>query len=143
MIASEIDTRATTSSRVPRGRGCVTTPGLPPAARAHQDALEDLELFEALPRAEHHRLQRRVGDPDRHPGLVTEPLVQPAEERAAAGEHDAAIHDVRGELGWGPIERGLDRVDDGVHRLLDRAADLFRADRDRLRQTGDEVATLD
>src|SRR5439155_8373096 len=34
-------------------------------------------------------------------------------------------------------------VDDGVHRFLDRAADLLRTDRDRLRKTGYEVASLD
>src|SRR5512133_3700661 len=110
MITSESDTSATTRSRVPRGRGFVTTPDLPPAARAHQDALQDLELFEALPRAEHHRLQRRVGDPDRHAGLVTETLVQPAQEGPSAREHDAAVHDVRRELRRRSVERRLDRV---------------------------------
>src|SRR5437867_13360567 len=103
MIASDTEMSPTTNSRVPRGRECVTTPDLPPAARAHQDALQDLELLEALPRAEHHRLERRVGDADRHPGLVAEPLVQTTQERTATREDDAAIHDVRREFRRCPV----------------------------------------
>src|SRR6058998_590153 len=114
MIASDTEMSPTTNSRVPRGRECVTTPDLPPAARAHQDALQDLELLEALPRAEDDRLERRVGDANRHPGLVPEPTVEPSEQRPAPGQDDPSIHDVGRELRWRAIERGLDRVDDGV-----------------------------
>src|SRR6266550_644476 len=110
MTASEMETKVTTRSRVLRGRCLMAISRLPPRW-AHQDTLQHLELLEALARAEHHGLQRRIGDPDRHAGLVPKPLVQPAEERAAAREDDAAIHDVGRELGGGSIERGLDGVD--------------------------------
>ena len=53
--ASETDTRTTTSNRVLRGRCRVTTARLP-SRRAHQDALQDLELLQTLPGAEHDRL---------------------------------------------------------------------------------------
>ena len=42
---------------------------------------------------------------DRHLRLVAEPLVEAVQERAAAGEDDAAVHDVRGELGRRLVER--------------------------------------
>jgi hypothetical protein len=127
MTASEMETNATTRSRVERGR-C---------------RLQHLELLEALAGPQHHGLQRRVGDAHRHAGLVSQALVEPAEQGAAAGEHDAAIHDVGGELRGGPVERGLDGVDDGVDGFLDGPADLLRRDRDGLRQTAHEVAPLD
>ena len=58
-----------------------------------------------------------------HPGLVTESLVESAEQGAAAGEDDAAVHDVAGELGRGLVEGGTDGVDDRVERLLERLAE--------------------
>src|SRR4051794_6316130 len=61
----------------------------------------------------------------------------------AAGEDDAPVHDVAGELRRGLVERRLDRVDDLVDRFLDRLADLLGAHDDRLGQTGDEVAAAD
>ena len=62
---------------------------------------------------------------DRHERLVAEPLVEPRQERPAAGEDDAAIHDVRRELGRGLVEGRLDRVDDLVDRVVERRADLL------------------
>ena len=45
---------------------------------------------------------------------------RPLQQRAAAGEHDAAVHDVGGELGRRLVERRLDRVDD-LRRRAPRA----------------------
>src|SRR3954468_17819985 len=98
MIARDATTRPTTSKRVFRGPERAAT-RLPPVARAHQDALEDLELLEALPGAEHDRLQRRVGDAHGHAGLVAQALIEPSQERPAARQHDPAVHDVGRELG--------------------------------------------
>src|SRR5207248_7199190 len=83
--------------------------------------------------------ERAFREVDRHLGLVTQPLVEPGDERAAAGEDDAAIHDVRRELGRRLVERGLDRLDDLRDRLVERAADLFRGEDDRLRQAREHV----
>ena len=50
---------------------------------------------------------------DRHPGLVLQARVEPVQERATAGDHDARLHDVGRELGRGFVKRDLDGVDDG------------------------------
>ena len=67
----------------------------------------------------------RLGQMHRHVRLVPQALVQAVEQRAAAGEHDAAIHDVGRELGRRLVQRRLDRVDDLVDRVLERVADLL------------------
>src|SRR3954471_24445420 len=97
MITRDATTRPTTSKRVFLGPERAAT-RLPPVARAHQDALEDLELLEALARPEHDRLQRRVGDAHGHAGLVAQALVESTEQRPAAGQDDPAVHDVGREL---------------------------------------------
>src|SRR6266545_3695749 len=106
-----METRATTRRRVLRARVRRATANLPPG-RAHQDPLEDLELLEALAGPDRDRGKRAVGDVDRHAGLVAEPLVEPAEQSASAGERDAPVHDVPGELRRGSVQGRLDRVDD-------------------------------
>src|SRR5438552_12936777 len=122
MVTSDSVTRVITSMRVLRVLRWSAMRGPPrlPAGRAHQDPLQDLELLEALPGADRHRGQGVLGDVDRHARLVLEPLVEAAQERAAAGEHDPLVHDVGRELGWRAIEGVLHRVNDLAHRLLDR-----------------------
>ena len=65
------------------------------------------------------------------------------QERAAAGQHDALLHDVRRQLGRRAVERDLDGVDDGRHRLVDGLADLLGRRHDGLRKAGHEVAAAD
>jgi hypothetical protein len=74
---------------------------------------------------------------------VAEPFVEAGEERPSAGEDDAAVHDVRGELGRRLVEGRADRVQDLADRLLERVADLVRGDDDRLREAGQHVAAAD
>ena len=50
--------------------------------------------------------------------------VEPDQQRAATGDHDAPLHDVGRELRRRLVERDLHRVDDRRDRLLDRLADL-------------------
>ncbi len=76
-----------------------------------------------------------------HARLVADPLVEAEQQGAAAGEHDAAVHDVAGELGRGLVEGGADGIDDRVERLLERLADLGAGDGDRAGQAGDHVTT--
>src|SRR6478609_1942201 len=97
-------------------------------------------FLEVLPRAEHDRVERVLGDRDRHPCLGLEPAVETVEQRTAPRDHDALLHDVSGELGRRLVQCHLHRVDDRRHRLLDRLADLLGRHDDRLRQPGDEVA---
>ena len=57
-------------------------------------------------------------------GLLAQEHVEVLEQRAAAGEHDALVDDVGGELGRRLLEREEHGLDDGVDRLAERLADL-------------------
>ena len=102
--------------------------------------MDRLELLEAAPRADRDARERALGEVDGHLRLVAQPLVEAVQERTAAGEHDAAIHDVGRELGRGLVERRLDRLDDLRDGLVERAADLLGGEDHRLRQAGEHVA---
>ena len=52
--------------------------------------------------------------------------VEVAQQRAASGEHHAALGDVGAELGRGLLERVLDAGDDLVQRVGQRFEDLVR-----------------
>src|SRR5207344_1412038 len=62
-------------------------------------AVDRLELLEAAAGTDSDAGQRALRDVHGHLRLVTEPLVEAVQERAAAGEDDAAVHDVGRELG--------------------------------------------
>ena len=121
------------------GRGLVAAAVARARARARA-AVDRLELLEAAARADRDARQRRLGEVRRHVRLVAQALVEPVQQRAAAGEHDAAVHDVGGELGRRLVERRLDRVDDLRHRLLERVPHLLAREDHRLRQAGEHVA---
>ena len=95
------------------------------------------------PGADRHAGERGLRPVGGHLGLLAQALVEALEQRAAAREHDPAVHDVRGELGRRAVERLLDRVDDLHERLLERGAHLLRGEHDRLGQAGHEVAPAD
>src|SRR5256885_12070064 len=80
---------------------------------------------------------------NRQAGLLLQQHVEPADQRAAARHHDAAIHDVAGQLRWGDLQRAPEGVDDLLNRLLDRLADFAGVHAHDLGDTGDEVAALD
>src|SRR5215207_9663595 len=125
--------------------GALRAAGLPPSARSGilVAAVDRLELLEAAAGADRHTRERRLGQVRGHLRLVAQAVVEPLEERAAAGEHDAAVHDVRGQLRRRAVERFLDGVDDRLERLLERHPDLLAREDDRLRQPRDEVAAAD
>src|SRR6476659_9897187 len=81
-------------------------------------AVNRLDLLERDARADRHARQRRLCQLTGHLALVAQALLQALQERAAAGQGDAAIHDVSGELRWRAVERLLDRGDDVADRLL-------------------------
>src|SRR5215471_437296 len=97
-------------------------------------AVNRLELIEAASGADCDARQRALGEVNVHLRLVAPALVEAREERAAAGEDDAAVHDVRGELGRRLVQSRLDRLDDLRNRLVEGPAHLFRAEDDGLRQ---------
>src|SRR5947208_8345715 len=79
----------------------------------------------------------------RHLRFVSKTILDPLKQRAASSEHDASVHDVRGELGRRTVERLLDRIDDLRDGLLERAADLLAREHDCLREARDHVAAAD
>src|SRR5690348_4059728 len=56
--------------------------------------------------------------------FLRQKLVDVAQQRATAGEHDAALRDIRAQLRRSLLERLLDRADDVLQRLLQRLEDL-------------------
>src|SRR4051794_6116095 len=106
----------------------------PPVAVIGAVGLVDgLELLEAASTPDRDAGEWRFGPVGRHLGLFAKALVEALKEAAAAREHDAAVHDVGGELRRGPVQRLLDRVDDLHERLLERGAHLFGGQHDGLR----------
>src|SRR5665648_1180635 len=86
---------------------------------------EDIELLEILARTYGHAGERRLRQMHRHLRLVAQALRQTLEQRPAAGQHDAAVHDVTGELRRRLVEGRLDGVDDRLHGLFDGGAHFF------------------
>src|SRR3954469_11823657 len=90
-----------------RRRGAGSAAGaVAPLARA-LGAWDRLELLETATRAHGNARERAFGEVHGHLRLVPQPLVETLQQRSTTGEHDAAIHDVRGELGRGLVERRL------------------------------------
>ena len=50
--------------------------------------------------------------------------IQIAEQRAAAGQHDALVDDVGGQFRRGVLQRDLDRLDDRADRFGQAFGDL-------------------
>src|SRR5665213_1719302 len=141
-------TAASTRSRsVVRGRrerrGGATslrTPRRSAGRGGDEDLLQCLELLEALPTADGHAIEWVACHHDGHARLLGQSALEPVQEGTATGQDDALLHDVGGQFRRGPVQRHLDGVDNGRHRLVDGLADLLGRNDDGLRQTGDQVA---
>src|SRR5206468_12855651 len=105
--------------------------------------LQRLQLVEAAAGAFGHAGERRLDQLHRQADLVAQPLSDPAQERAAAGEDDPALAEVGCELRRRPLERVLDGADDPREGLLQRPAHLVGAERHAAEKAGDEVAPGD
>src|SRR5918999_2437062 len=70
-----------------------------PVAVVAVAAVDGLELLERAARPHCNTRERGLGAVGGHLRLVPQALVEPLEEQAAAGQHDAAVHDVGGQLG--------------------------------------------
>ena len=81
-----------------------------------------------------------VGDVAGDADLLGDEAVEVAEEGGAAGEDDAAVDDVGGELGRGALEDGAAGADDGGEGVLDALGDVGGGDGDRAREAADLVA---
>src|SRR5438874_13510847 len=96
MSVNAVSSNKVRSSRVRRLSRPATAESVPWLRDQH--LLQRLELLDALAGAHCDRVERVVGDENRHAGLMFQPLVQAAQQRTTPGEHDAAIHDVAGAL---------------------------------------------
>src|SRR2546427_8657864 len=63
-----------------------------------RDLAQEVEVIQHLPRAQDDRGLRVVRHRDGEAGLLAEALVEVLELRAAAGQDDSLVHDVRGQL---------------------------------------------
>src|SRR5215207_7095133 len=88
-----------------------------------QDRPVLLLVVEDSPRSAHDARQGVLVHVDGEPGLLAEQEIEATDQCAATRHHDAAVDDV-------------------LDRLLDRFADLARVDTHRLRDAGDEIASL-
>src|SRR5439155_23791469 len=75
-----------------------------PVARTAIRAVNGLELLQRAPRAHRDAGQWRLRQVRPHLRRFAQPLVQALQQRPTPGEHDAAVHDVRGELRRGAVE---------------------------------------
>src|SRR5436190_396155 len=108
-----------------------------------QDRPVLLLVVEDASRASHDAREGILVHVDRETGLLAEQKVESADQRAAASHHDAAIDDVARQLRRGDLQRATYRIHDLLDRLLNCLADLARVHTHRLRDAGDEIATLD
>src|SRR5713101_3412381 len=100
-------------------------------------------MIEHLARAHHDRRERVGGDGDRQAGLLAQQHVEVAQECAAAREYDPLPDNIGGQFRRRAFERDSHRLDNLVHRLHQRLADLLVDDLDYLGNAGSEVASPD
>src|SRR2546430_14324025 len=99
--------------------------------------------LENAPATACHAGQGVIRHHDREPRLLGEQLVDVAQQRAAAREHDATLGDVRAQLRRSLLERLLHRAYDVLQRLLQRLQNLVAIEREAARHAFGEVAALD
>src|SRR3569832_70159 len=92
----------------------------------HKDvAAAFLDHFERLAAAARDAGERVLRDHRRQARLLHQQAVEVTQQRAAAGQHHAALGDIGAEVGRGLFERGLDRADDAGQRVLQRLEDFI------------------
>src|SRR5512144_1651296 len=141
------------SWRRARGRGCSGTRAYhrewrsgqrrAPWRLGRQDVAVLLGIVQDPAGPPYHARHGVLVEVNRQSGLLLQQQVEPADQRPAAGHHDAAVHDVAGELRRSDLEGATHGIHDLLDRLLDRLADLARVDPYDLRNARDEVSTLD
>ncbi len=90
----------------------------------NQGIFKRFQFFQTAGGAERDAGQRIVGDGDRQTRGGPQHVVEIAEQRTPAGQHDPLVDDIGGQLRRGVLERDLDRFDDGADRLGERLGDL-------------------
>ena len=102
--------------------------------------LELVEVLEGDACAAGHSAEGVFGDVDLQLGLAADTLVEASQEGAAAGQVDAVLIDIGGQLGGSGGEGVEDSLLDAGDALVEGVGDLLVVDRDFLGETGEEVA---
>ncbi len=89
-----------------------------------RDLPQQRQIRQHPSRADDDRGQRILGHENGKARFVAKPLVEVTQQRAAAGEDDAAVEDVSGKLWRHSLERVANRLDDETNRLGQRVADV-------------------
>ncbi len=94
----------------------------PPELPGHAQAVE---MVQRLPGADGNAGEGRLGPVDGHPRLLGDEIVEPPDQRAAAGEQNPVARDVGGQLGRRLLQRVADRLQDLAQRTGDRRPHLL------------------
>src|SRR5579864_1034779 len=108
----------------------------------NRDQAQEAEIAEHLSRAEDDRSERVVGDRDWQARFLANALVEILQERAAAGQNDAAVADVGGKFGRRAFEGDANRVQNRGDAFGKRFADFAVVNRDGARDAFDQIAAL-
>src|SRR3984957_9780443 len=87
--------------------------------------------------------ERIIGHHHRQPGLFHQQLVDVAQQRAAAREHDATLGHIGTQFRRSLFQRLLDRAHDALQRLLQCFQDLVAVEREAARHALRQIAALD
>ena len=85
-------------------------------------------MFQTDQRASGHGAQRLGRHPNGQAGLLGDESIDSSQEGPAAAEHHAVFDQVGGQVGAATVQRGLDRLQDGLQRIGQGLADLFAGD---------------
>src|SRR5438445_5560729 len=102
-----------------------------------------IDQFERTPAAARDAGERVVGDVHVQAGFLGDQLVQIAQQRTAASQHDAALGHIRAQLGRGLFERRTHRGHDAGQRLVQRIENLVGVDLEHARHAFGEIAPGD
>src|SRR3989454_6782763 len=114
-----------------------------PLALGGHGALDELEVVEGDAGAHGDAFEGVVGDVAGDADLLGDEVIEVAEEGGAAGEDDAAVDYVGGELGRRALEDGADGADDRLQGVGDALRDVGGGDGDGAREAADLVAAAD
>src|SRR5947207_10749763 len=100
-----------TTATVPSRRNARVFTVDPRTNRSGRDGhlLQQIELIEHLAGAEGDAGQRILALRDRQVRFLAQQMIEAAQQRAAAGEHDALVDDIGGQLGWRALQAGAHR----------------------------------
>ena len=105
-------------------------------AAVGQHAFVRIEIVQRAAAAKYHAGLRIVRHAAGDVQLVVDRLGQTRQGSCAAGEDDAILEHVAGQLGRGALDDALDGLDQVGHRILQRLVNLGGSNGHRLGKTG-------